>query len=243
MNSWAITLARDDANSVAALRLAPDVEVGEAGNALWLRGRHSDEQLQSKLNRLPAVARYEWLAPDLLRLVDRRIAVDRLPKLSWQPLPAWLKVASPVAAPSAEPPPSVPLRLVRSSDEREPELLLARLEDFQQFADDAAEVRLSRLQFAANDQGEVIIRGKPLPPLPGRRFVLHGGVAVPAGFSWAPAVSAEIVARSFSTSGDALVVWNENNMLSRLNAEQFVPASRSALRATAIAGASENQTP
>ncbi len=235
MNSWAITLAREDAACVAALRLEREVEVGETENALWLRGRHTDEHLQSKLRRLPAVARYEWLAPDLLRQVDRRITAERLPNLNWQPLSAWSKVASPVAALPAQAPARVPLRLIRSSDEREPELLLAAFGDFKQFAADAPEVRLNPLQFAVNSRGEVLIRGTPLPPLPGRRFVLHGGVAVPAGFSWTPAVSAGLLALCFGASGEELIVWNEDNTVSRLHAEQFVPASRSAVRTTSFA--------
>jgi hypothetical protein len=124
---------------------------------------------------------------------------------------------------------------VRSGEEREPSLLLTNLEEFNGFAVTAAQVRLERLQFAADDQGRVLVRGEPLPPLPGRRFVLHGSVAVPAGLAWHPAVSAEVLARRFGVSVDALVVWNEDGTITRLHAEQFVPATRSAARMTAQA--------
>ena len=86
------------------------------------------------------------------------------------------------------------------------------------------------------------MRGRPLPSLLGRRFVVHGGVAVPAGFAWDPAVSAEVLTRRFSVSGDAMVLWDEDGTITRLLGEQFVPVSRSALRATGQALAESKES-
>lgn len=229
---WAICLAREDGNTLAVLRLAGGIEVGEDGEWIWLRGRRTDERLEAKLSALPARERYEWLPSNQLRQFGRRIPTARLPDLHWQPLAAWLRVEMPVAAIPATLPKSVRLRLVRCSREQEPELLLTGLDELGRFAAAAALVRLERVQFAASLCGEALVRGRPLPPLPGRRFALHAGVAVPAGFAWEPAVRAEVLARRFGISGDALVVWNEDGSVTRLHAEQFVPLTRSALRAT-----------
>jgi hypothetical protein len=68
--------------------------------------------------------------------------------------------------------------------------------------------------------------------LPGQRFVLHGGVAVPVGFAWEPQVDSTALARRFAAADDAIVLWNEDQTITRLHSEQFVPLSRSALRAT-----------
>lgn len=233
---WAICIAREDAGSLATLRLAGGIEVGEDGAMIWLRGHRGDERLSAMLAGLPARARYDWLASNQIRRIDRRIPSARLPHLQWQSLNTWLQVGIPAAAIPGAPPAAVPLRLVRSTREFEPELLLTRLEELKQFAATAAQVRLDRLHFAANAEGFVLVRGRPLPPLPGRRFVLHSGLAVPAGFSWEPAVSAEVLARRFGVSGDAVVLWAEDGTITRLHGEQFVPASRSALRATEQAG-------
>ena len=229
---WALCLAREDAGALAALRLMPGVEVAEAGQEIWLRGPPGDERLAAKLSALPAGARYERLAQDQLRLIDRRIPARRLPVLSWRPLPAWLRVELPAAALPGIKPAPVPLRLTRSSDEREPGLLLTGLDEFWRFAEQAARVRLEPLQFAADADGQVLVRGRPLPPLPGRRFAVHAGVAVPAGLTWQPAVSPEVLGRCFGVSGDALVLWSEDGTITRLHGEQFVPATRSAVRAT-----------
>ena len=93
-------------------------------------------------------------------------------------------------------------------------------------------MRLDRLQFAAAVDGRVLVRGKPQPPLPGQRFIIYSGVAVPAGFTWQPAVSPGVLARRFAVSGEALVLWNKDGTITRLQGEQFIPVSRSAVRAT-----------
>jgi MoxR-vWA-beta-propeller ternary system protein len=230
--SWAICLARTDASALGALRLIPDVEAAEAGPLLWLRSRRSGEAIAARLAALPAIARYEWLPPDLLRRIDQRISAERLAELRWQSLQAWLKVELPAAAIPARAPEPVPLRLVRSSMEREPELLLTAAEEWQRFATQAPRVRLERLQFAADAEGRIIIRGRPLPPVPGSRYVIHDAVAVPMGLAWQPAVSAEIVSRLAGAGGEALALWHEDGTITRLHAEQFVPATRSAVRDT-----------
>lgn len=232
---WAICIGLEDVAALAAIRLVGGIEVATAGKEIWLRGQRGDDTLDEKLPALPANARYEWLNLDQLRRVDQRVPSGRFPALAWQPLAAWLQVEAPIAAlPALEPRP-VPLQLIRSTDEREPELLLTELAAFQSFVTQAAQVRLGRLHFAATADGRVLVRGKPLPPLSGSRFVLHCGVAVPAGFSWSPTVSPEVLARRFAVSGDALLLWNENNTLTRLHGEQFMPVSRSAVRATKFA--------
>lgn len=229
---WAIYVALEDAASLAPLRQVAGIEVGEDGAKIWLRGKRGDEKLDIKLSALPAGARYEWLDSNQLRRIDQRIPGARLPLLQWQPLDAWLQVALPAAAMAAEAPDAVPLRLVRSGCEQEPELLLADLDDLMRFASMAARVRLERLQFAANGHGKALVRGRPLPPVPGQRFVLQGGVAVPVGFSWEPRVASSVLARRFAVAEGALVVWNQDEGITRLHSEQFFPLSRSALRAT-----------
>ena len=227
---WAICIAREDAGSLAAIRLISGIEVGETVEAIWLRGQRGDETLEAKLSALPASARYEWLVTNRLRQINERVPSDTLPSVQWQRLDTWLQVEMPAAAIPADAPVPVPLRLTRSTVEQLPELLLARVDDLTRFA--AARVRLEPLQFAASLDGDALVRGRPLPPIPGRRFVIHGRVAVPVGFSWEPKVSVEVLGRRFGVSGDALIVWNENGTLTRLHSEQFVALSRSALRAT-----------
>lgn len=230
---WAICIGENDASSLTSLRLVPDIEVAAVGSMVWLRGKSFDEALSPKLAALPAGGRYEWLVPDRLRQLGHHIPSGRLPAASWRPLREWLQIELPVAALPAGVPATVALRLVRSTGERAVELLVTSFDEFRRFATDAAQVRLERLRFAATQDGRVLVQGTPLPPIPGRRFALYQGVAVPAGFAWQPAVGAEVVNRRLGVSGGALVLWNEDGTMTRLHTEQLIPVTRSAVRATA----------
>jgi len=218
--------------ALAALRLGTAIEVAETETEVWLRGPPCDESLDAKLSALPARGHFELLPLNQLRQTGHRVPSARLPDMRWRLLSGWLQVEMPVAALPAREPDPIPLQLMRSADEQEPELLLTTLDEFANFAMSAAQVRLGRLQFAVDADGRVLVRGKPLPPLPGRQFVLHGGVAVAAGFTWKPNVSAEVLVRRFGISGDALVLWNDDGTITRLHSEQFVPATRSAVLVT-----------
>jgi hypothetical protein len=235
---WLIRIAPENAAALARLRLVSGIEVGESADALWLRGKPGDDSLARDLSLLPAEARYEELPNRQLRLVTNHIPSGSLPSVRWQPIGAWARIETPPAAMPAFNVQSVPLRLVRSAAERDPEVLLTTLTDWAEFAGKAGRVRLQRLSFAASPDGKALVRGTPLPPIPGQRFVLHGGLAVPAGFTWQPAVSAGVVVHLFNVAPDALVLWLPDGTIMRLHTEQFVPATWSAVRATLEALAS-----
>lgn len=232
-HAWAICIGEKDASSLASLRLVPGIEIAVAGSLVWLRGESVDDSISPRLAALPARERYEWMKPDRLRPLNHRIPSDLLPAASWLPLREWLQVELPVAALPASLSATVPLRLVRSTEEREANLLLTTFDEFHRFATEAAQIRLERLRFAATENSRVLVHGTPLPPLPGQRFVLRQGLAIPAGFAWQPAVSAEVVIRRFGVSGNALVLCNTDYTITRLHTEQLIPVTRSAVRATA----------
>jgi hypothetical protein len=230
---WAIYIAKEDCATLAILRLRNGIEVAENGDEIWLRGKAGEESLDTKIAALPARERFEWLNFDKLRRIDQRVPSRRLPELAWKPINTWSEVRFPLAAFPADLPAKVELRLVRSFEEQQPTLLLTSVGEFSTFSAVAAAIRLNPLRFAANANGEVLIRGNPLPPLPGRRFVLHGRIAVPTGFAWRPAVAVEVLERAFNVSGDAMVLWHEDGPITRLHTEQFIAVTRSAVRATA----------
>ena len=233
MNSpWAIRLPRQDAATLAGLRLRSGLEVSESADEIWLRGKSSDNELDLKISALPAHARYEWLLDNRLRPLGKLIPTGVLPSAPWQPLKFWLQVAFPPAATLAMEPSRVALQLVRSAGEQDSTLLLTEISEWSRYSHTAAKVRLERLRFAVDSTGRVLVQGNPLPPLPGKRFVIHGGVAVPAGFSWTPAVSPAVLLRLFGGAETSLVLWEEQGTITRLSAEQFVPASRAAVKAT-----------
>jgi hypothetical protein len=129
------------------------------------------------------------------------------------------------------------LTLVRDPIVREPNMLITSLATWCHYAANAPLVRLQRWSFAVNDRGEALIRGLPLPPLAGRRFVEQDGVAVEAGWTWSPNVSAAVLRRKVQvTGGDLLLLHGEPLAVEVVPAAAFVKATRSAARQT-LAGA------
>jgi hypothetical protein len=90
-------------------------------------------------------------------------------------------------------------------------------------------------------EGRVLVRGRLLPALSGRRWVGHGRVWVPAGYRWAPAVAVGVVEQVLRVAANESVVWEPARQADaaerfvRLTTEQFVPLTPSAVRATLAA--------
>ncbi len=232
---WVIRLMREDAFTLAPLRLVPSIEVAETPEDVWVRGTAGDEKLSRALRALPALARFEWLPNGRLRSVESRIPSQSLPVLQWAAIAQWLQVHLPFPSLPGHSLERVGLSLVRSPDEKPASVLRTNFKAWYQFALQASEIRLRPLRFALCESGEVVIWGMPLPPISGRRFVEQEGIAVPAGFSWQPAVHPRVLRQVFQAGEDSLVIWDDNNSFIHLHSEQFVPASRSGVRATAEA--------
>ena len=79
----------------------------------------------------------------------------------------------------------------------------------------------------------MIVRGEPLPPLPGQRWVDREGIAVPAGWRWSPPVEAAIVRAVFGLEPGDFALWQTDGTWQRIRAADFTPASRAAVRASA----------
>ena len=239
---WAARLAVADRRALDAGRLAAGVEVAVVGESLWVRGPLSAGAAGAWPCRLPAAERFELLADGVLRAPGARVPCARLPAAaSWSGLPAWLPVALPRPLLPAAVPDKPALRLVRGGAEGSPDALLLDLDAWVEWAERAPAVRLGPLRFAAraavapdgSAPAQALVLGQPLPPLPGARLVARGGILVPAGWQWRPAVDAAVVRRLLGLRADELALWpGESAPVAILPAEAVVPASRSAARLT-----------
>lgn len=231
--AWAIRLALGDASALVSLRLVPGVEVATGAESLWARGRNLDPTLKALLRGLPLEARYRWQIDDRLLEIGRRIPTSALPSGPWVPIAEWLTPRLPTPAlPGALPAPT-PLTLEPSSQEQSASLLLAELSDWEDYASTCAEIRLSRLSFAVNHEHRVLIHGEPLPPLEGLRWTVIEGIGIPIGHTWSPAVSAGLLAEAMGATPHALLLWFSSGQVERIQWENFLPATRANIRATA----------
>ena len=188
---WAVRLPAAQLNALGRLRQAPGVQVLELGGAIWLRGEQRDEKLRRRLATLPEARLHSVLDDGQLVELHRRVPSGHLPSGDWAELSQWLQVALPTAALPAQVTERPVLRIVRGGAAQDANVLLTEGSHWLNFGGSSAAIRLKPLTFAVSSSPTVVIRGTPLPPLPGERFVEIGGIAVAAGYRWDPPVRAE----------------------------------------------------
>jgi hypothetical protein len=109
-------------------------------------------------------------------------------------------------------------------------VLWTTLAAWHDWAERAGQVRLDRLAFAVKSASEVVVRGSPVPPIPGRRFVQTGGVAVEAGWACSPPLDADVVGELLGLAPHDLALLHPDGNFDHVPAESFVRATRSAVR-------------
>jgi hypothetical protein len=230
---WAVRLERTEFESAQKLRLAETAEVCETGDEIWVRGQTLSESLARVLRRHPHARRYGVLPDGQLLSPGKLVPRGYLPDGPWRPLAEWLSVRLPELSATGRQPPPVPVRLIRACRVCEPSVLMTRIAAWCDYGGEAPQVRLNRWFFAAADDGRVVVRGVPLPPLSGERFTEHEGIAVPAGWTWHPPVEASVLRRVLGLEKQDLALLLSNGTWERIEGAQFVRATRSAVRATA----------
>ena len=156
----------------------------------------------------------------------------RLPAGPWEPLCAWLAVRFPpaafaVGAPSRARASGAGGR--RGDADGAPDGAVSGVVPLR---GDCPARRLARWSFAVSADGRTLVRGEPAPPLPGQRFVARCDVAAPAGWRWDPPVDALVLRAAFDVREHDLVLLHADGCWERIGGEQFVQASRAAVRTT-----------
>jgi len=236
VSGWALTLDGEATAALGPLRLRAGLETCAEGGVVWLRGAALDDGLRRELSRLPARRRYDVLPDGLLRPWGRRLPHDRLPAGPWEPLAERLAWALPPTRAPAPAPGPVGLRLERGApgDGPLPEAGLLRLAraDLLAWAARAPAVRLEGLTVALAG-AEALVRGRPLPSLPGLRFALDAGVAVPLGFVPRPRLAPPDLALLLELMPGEVGLLRPEGGWERVSAGAFGPARRASLRAAA----------
>jgi hypothetical protein len=212
--------------------LWPTVELLEADGRIWLRATGLEDTQWEQCRHLSDADRYTVLEDGQLIAVDSVVPLGRLPDGAWQPIARFIEAELPVAHWPGKSPAPLPVGLIRSNEPREVNWLVVRLDAWTRYAVTAPHVRLARLSFAATRDGRAIVRGQPLPPLQGERFVEVEGIAVPAGWTWQPAVEPAVLGDVFGLSPGDSVLWTSDSEYHKICADDWVQATRSAVRLT-----------
>lgn len=232
IGAWALRVAREGSAHVAALRDRAGIETCTHAGQTWLRGACADRALWLLLAAVPGGERFVVDDAGRCRVPGRSLPTAQLPPGPWHPLRDRAAVALPVPALPAALPPRAALTIVRGGDVAAANGLRCALADLARWIDDAAEVRMRGLRFAANARGDAFVHGTPLPPLAGTPFVVAAGIALPAGHRFEPAVPPAIVAAHLALMPDDVALCSAHGAWVVLRAEHFVALTRSAVRTT-----------
>lgn len=218
-----------EAACLGRLRLREGLEVCAQGDSLWLRVLDVSEVLDMELRTLPG-ARFTLLPDQQLVPFGCQVPEGYLPDGSWTPLSQWMAVEVGLAALPGVVRDRVPLRLVRGGPPSDANVIVTTADQWHAYATGAPQVRLDRWAFAVSEDGQAVIWGAPSPPIQGVRFVEEQGVAVEAGWTWAPPVDRRVLAEVLELAKRDLALIHADGSWERIRGEDFVRATRSAVR-------------
>lgn len=230
---WAVLLPRESAAALARLRGNPALGVCETTEGVWLRGPRLEESLDHPLRLVPGGRWFAVVEEGQLLAEGNLVPLGRVPEGPWALLSEWLEISLPPfqerGSAALE---SVTLTLVPAAVEREPALLETALVQLANYVTTAPQWRIDRWTFAATSGGSVIVRGTPLPPLPGTQWVLDQSIATPAGLTWSPPVDAAVLQQLLGLAEGEIALLRAEGTCDRIVADHWVRASRSAIRGT-----------
>lgn len=229
---WTVVIDELQVASLAALWNVPGIQLCAVDARIWVQGSALSETDAPLVGSLPAEERYEMRGDQRLFRAGECLPVATLPEGDWVSLREFFNVSLPATLLPAASPKSLPMRLVRSPHSMPSNVVATSFAQWYAFAINAPQIRLRQLSFAVRNSGTTVVRGCPVPTLSGRHFVEEDGVALPAGLIWQPAMRPRAVAERCKLQKGDLALFSADAMWTRIPAAEFVPASRSAARAT-----------
>jgi len=196
----------------------------------WLRVPTADAD---DFSRLPLSGRWSADGAGQLVRLGKRVPDQIVPMQGWQPVAVFLPVGLPARGSVGMPPAAVAFRLEQHGQEPPTGALMCRWTDFAAWATDAFAPRLNHLRFACCDDGRVFVTGQPLPPVRGGGFYQIGRLWLPCGWCLPDHVWPELVEELLRLGTSRLALLHADGSYEELPEENFVAASRVAVRLSA----------
>ena len=216
-SNWVVCFPAAYAEHLGQLRLVPGLKVLVQDGLIWLRGHALDQELGLTLRKIPDAVTY---------------SVHTSGKLTRQLLWDWHELKLPRAGFAARVAEPVVLRLVRSSLPTPINALRTTWKIWQQYVISAPQIRIDRFAFALSERSEVLVRGTPLPPLPGRSYFESNGLFLPVGWRLDPDVGTAVTRQVMKLDPETLAIFSDEGTFERIPQSSFVRASRAAVRAS-----------
>lgn len=235
---WAICIKPDGVDSLGPLRCMRGLQVCMEDEEIWVRGENLETLSSLEVRSLPAVGRYQ-IDTDRLLPLGKRLPVGLLPKGPWSPLQEWAEVDMARPLLPGKTLDRLALSLTPSESPAESNLLITSVEACRVWAEHASALRLARLSIASDlSQQRVLVKGTPLPPLPGARYVINDSVGLPTGYDFDLSISRVDVVSLLRLSPGQCALFEPDGSWSVFNDDDLTAATRSTLRLLGRSGPS-----
>jgi len=225
---------KDKLNSLATIRALPNLQIAFWEDYFFVKGFTEKADTDPIIAALPVEKVFFLKEQNLLFEKGKSTPTQELPNLQWQFLTQALPIEMPVAALPGKTPQPLFIRLIPSQKPEKGTLLKTDLKTWQQFAETTLEVRLQRLQFAVSENGNVLIWGTPLPPIPGEEFWENKHSFLPCGWEFEHSILGDLVQQKWNMERDAVLIFDKEGEWQRIEKENFVKGSRSGIRLTEV---------
>lgn len=229
--SWAAEIPRAQVRYVGLLRECADLEAGRTETAFWVRGPDSEGAL-SQLRLIPHARLFHLQDNNELRPWGRYLVDGVLPPIEFRPIGSVVEPVMPTAGYPTARLKRVDVSLIRSQTEQSATLLITSQSEWASYAVSAPKIRLRRWTFAVSDDGRVLVRGNPLPPLDGEQYWETEGVAIRVGWECSPALHGPVLQSIVGHPPGGLVLLHTDGSSESVPETAFVTATRSAVRET-----------
>jgi hypothetical protein len=238
-NAWVARVSSSHVAAVAPLRNEPGLQVCEDATGFWIchTSRHAilTDALTRRLRLEIGAELFHVDANGQLTPWGKRVPTAVLPTAEWLPLTKSFAPQVPLARYGGPRPTPLPLRLLPCKEATAPTLIRCPLSVWKRFVCTAPQLRLSRWEFAAASNGDVVVRGTPLPTLLGQHYWETSRLIIPCGWTWFPTVSAAVVREVLKLNPeDYAIACEATSIWSIIRANGFVSARRENVHATVM---------
>ena len=234
MKEWIFVLAEKDKDALGSARTLPNLQAARNGSTIWLRSVDVNVPVDIKIKQLPLAATYLLDEENHLFLQDTITPQQLLPQLNWLEISKFITVEVATSAMPGKTDEKTSVNLIPTQNVQPGEAILTSLIHIKQYAETVPQIRLEALKFAVDNKGNTLVTGTPLPSIPGKEYWRNNSLLLPCGYDFEIPVTATLFAQTMNPIGIYEILFDTEGNWQRIAKENFVLASRSAIRLTQL---------